>query len=159
MFMTLCLKYKALNSFTGVLMLMCEVQHQHHSCRTTITGLIADNMEGKRKEKICFLKRGKKILIWILEIYNCFSIDLNDINTYRLLLDFLKYLWGFLKFPILESMIWINVVAVAEFPWNVRRSCIKHWREKKFYWIISFTGYFSYHLFALMKLICLNKRM
>lgn len=41
----------------------------------------------------------------------------------------------------------INAVAVAEIL-ELYTSCIKHWRENKFYWIINFTGYFPYLLFC-----------
>lgn len=42
-------------------MLMCEVQHQHYSCRTKITGFIADNMEGKEGKKALLFKERERI--------------------------------------------------------------------------------------------------
>lgn len=46
-------------------MLMCEVEHQHYSCRTRITGFVADNMKGQEEiRKKIFSKKGREFGSW-----------------------------------------------------------------------------------------------
>lgn len=70
---------KVLNSLTDVLRLMCEVQHQHHSCRTRIKGLIADNMEekGKKRKYLFYEERERNSSLGLRALYlfvYCFLI-------------------------------------------------------------------------------------
>lgn len=68
-------------------MQMCEVQHQHYSCRTRITGFIADNMEGKGvKKEVSFQREGENL--GLSNIHLSVYWFLNYLNTYRWLLNF-----------------------------------------------------------------------
>lgn len=100
---------------TGVLMLMCEVQHQHYSCRTRITGFVADNMKGQEeiREKIFSKREGENLGFGNMHLFVYWFW--NFLNTYRWLLDFSEISMRLSGVSCLETTTWINAVAVVEF--------------------------------------------